>query len=564
MKITSFRALAIFAGAIGMALSFVTPHSALLPVALGAATSSAPVAPQSAPISAATAAMPAPPGSAVVLEIKGAIGPATSRYVVRGIEAAQKAGSRLVILEVDTPGGLDTSMRDIIRAILASSVPVATYVAPSGALAASAGTYILYASHIAAMAPATNLGAATPVSIGGGSEPEPAPAPEPNPSPELNPAPSPDPAPNPTARNPTPAPNPIETPNSTTAGNQSAARNPTPPSNSTAARNQSATQNQPAAKNPASSPAQSAPAAAPKPPVFPTPATAMERKVINDAVAYIRGLAELRGRNADWAEAAVRGAASLPASAALQQNVIDVIAQDIPDLLSRINGREVKLANRTVKLVTTNLTVERAKPDWRTELLAVITEPMVAYGLMLIGIYGLLLEGYNPGVMLPGVTGVICLLVALFAFQILSVNYAGLALVALGVGMMIAEFFFPTFGSLGLGGLIAFVVGSLILFDTEVPGMNVALPMIAGVATVGGLVIVGIAYIAARSMRRPVVTGVQGMVGDRAEVIQSFAGTGRVRYRGELWKAHSEVELRPGQMARIVKVDGLTLWVEPL
>jgi membrane-bound serine protease (ClpP class) len=495
MKTTSFRALAIIAGAIGMALSFVTPAT---------------------PTSAQ-------PGSAVVLEIKGAIGPATSRYVVRGIEAAQKAGSRLVILEVDTPGGLDTSMRDIIRAILASSVPVATYVAPSGARAASAGTYILYASHIAAMAPATNLGAATPVSIGGESAPEPTPTPEPVPSPESNPT---------AAPNPTPAPNP------------------------TAARNH-------APQNPTSTPTQSEPPATPRPPVFPQPATAMERKVINDAVAYIRGLAELRGRNADWAESAVRGAASLPASVALQQNVIDVIAQDIPDLLSRINGREVKLANRTVRLATSNLVVERAKPDWRTELLAVITEPMVAYGLMLVGIYGLLLEGYNPGVMLPGVTGVICLLVALFAFQILSVNYAGLALVALGVGMMIAEFFFPTFGSLGLGGLIAFVVGSLILFDSEVPGMSIALPMIAGVATVGGLVIVGIAYIAARSMRRPVVTGVQGMVGDRAEVIQSSAGTGRVRYRGELWKARSEVELQPGQMARIVKVDGLTLWVEP-
>lgn len=492
MKTTSFRALAIIAGAIGMALTLVMPHSALVPVALGAVT---PASPASA--------------SAVVLEIKGAIGPATSHYVVHGIEAAEKAGSRLVILEVDTPGGLDTSMRDIIRAILASSVPVATYVAPSGARAASAGTYILYASHIAAMAPATNLGAATPVSIGGESSPEPTPAPEPGSAPSAKPE-----------SNSTPAQKPIVAP------------------------------------NPTSGPT--------KLPTFPVPATAMERKVINDAVAYIRGLAELRGRNADWGEAAVRGAASLPASAALQQNVIDVIAQDIPDLLSKINGREVKVANQTLKLATGNLVVQRMKPDWRTEFLAVITEPWVAYGLMLVGIYGLLLEGYNPGVMLPGVTGTICLLIALFAFQVLSVNYAGLALVALGVGMMIAEFFFPTFGSLGLGGLIAFVVGSLILFDTETPGMNIALPMIAGVAAVGGLVIVGIAYVAARSMRRPVVTGVQGMMGDRAEVIQAFNGSGRVRYRGELWKAHSEVELQPGQMARIVKVDGLTLWVEPL
>ena len=291
----------------------------------------------------------------------------------------------------------------------------------------------------------------------------------------------------------------------------------------------------------------------------------MERKVINDAVAYIRGLAELRGRNADWAEKAVRGAASLSSTAALQQKVIDVVARDIPDLLTQIDGREVKMGDHALKLATRDLGVQRVKPDWRTELLAVITNPTVAYGLMLIGIYGLLLEGYNPGVMLPGVAGTICLLLALFAFQILSVNYAGLALVALGVGMIIAEFFFPTFGSLGLGGLIAFVVGSLILFDTDVPGMNVALPLIAAIATVGGLVIVGIAYIAARSMRRPVVTGVQGMIGDDAEVLQDFtgAGSGRVRYRGELWNARSNVGLQAGQIARIVKVEGLTLWVEP-
>ena len=289
----------------------------------------------------------------------------------------------------------------------------------------------------------------------------------------------------------------------------------------------------------------------------------MERKVINDAVAYIRGLAELRGRNADWAERAVRGAASLSATAALQQKVIDVVARDIPDLLTQIDGREVKIGDRPIKLATRDLAIQHVKPDWRTELLAIITHPTVAYGLMLIGIYGLLLEGYNPGVMLPGVAGTICLLVALFAFQILSVNYAGLALVALGVGMIIAEFFFPTFGSLGLGGLIAFVVGSLILFDTDVPGMNVALPLIAAIATVGGLIVLGIAYIAARSMRRPVVTGVQGMIGDSAEVLQGFTGTGRVRYRGELWNAHSDTELSTGQMARIVKVEGLTLWVEP-
>ena len=439
-------------------------------------------------------AEPVTGSAAVVLEINGPIGPATSRYVVRGLESAHRSGSRLVILEIDTPGGLDSAMRDIIRAILASPIPVVSYVFPPGARAASAGTYILYASHIAAMAPATNLGAATPVSIGG--EPEPAPRPAPLPE-------------------------------------------------------------KPPVKHPGGAPGGDAA------PASPAATTAMERKVVNDAVAYIRGLAELRGRNADWAEQAVRGAASLPASAALQQKVVDVIARDLPDLLAQIDGREVRIDTRTVKLATRDLAVARMKPDWRTQLLAVITNPTVAYGLMLIGIYGLLLEGYNPGAVLPGVVGTISLLVALFAFQILSVNYAGLALVALGIGMIIAEFFFPTFGSLGLGGLIAFVVGSLILFDTDVPGMNIGLPLIGAVATVGGLVVVGIVYLATRSMRRPVVTGVQGMVGEQAEVVEDFTGKGRVRYGGELWNARSNAPLHAGQTARIVKVEGLTLWVEP-
>ncbi|HYL71281.1 MAG TPA: nodulation protein NfeD, partial [Candidatus Dormibacteraeota bacterium] len=315
-------------------------------------------------------------GSAAVLEITGAIGPATSRYVVKGLEAARQNGSRVVVLELDTPGGLDSAMREIIQAILASPVPVVSYVTPSGARAASAGTYILYASHVAAMAPATNLGAATPVSIGGGEEPS-------------APIPSPD---------------------------------------------KPADKAQDKAEHDATKP--------PAPPVIASPpaGSAMERKVVNDAVAYIRGLAELRGRNADWAEQAVRGAASLSANAALEQKVIDLIAPDLHALLTRLDGREVKLGERSIKLATRGLTVERMQPDWRTRLLAVITHPTVAYGLMLIGIWGLLLEGYNPGAVLPGVAGSISLLIALFAFQILSVNYAGLALVVLGTAMIISEF----------------------------------------------------------------------------------------------------------------------------
>jgi membrane-bound serine protease (ClpP class) len=290
----------------------------------------------------------------------------------------------------------------------------------------------------------------------------------------------------------------------------------------------------------------------------------MERKILNDAVAYIRGLAELRGRNADWAEQAVRGAASLSASAALKQNVVDVVARDLPDLLSQIDGREVRIGNNVLKLATRDLAITNLKPDWRVELLSVITNPTIAYGLLLIGIYGLLFEGYNPGAVFPGVVGAVALLIALFAFQILSVNYAGLALVALGVGMIVAEFFFPTFGSLGLGGLIAFIVGSLILFDTDIPGMNIGLPVIAAVATVGGLAIVAMAWIASRSLRRPVVTGVQTMVGENAEVLETFIGKGRVRYGGEIWNAVSSSAVRAGQIVRITRIDGLTVWVEPV
>jgi membrane-bound serine protease (ClpP class) len=446
----------------------------------------APVAP------AAPAAPAAAAGTATVLSIQGAIGPATARYVVHGIAAAHAGGSRLVVLELDTPGGLDSAMRDIIQAILASDVPVASYVTPQGARAASAGTYILYASHIAAMAPATNLGAATPVPIGGESPAAPAPLPGAGDAPKPGGA-----------------------------------------------------------------------AAPPKPAEETPPGGAMERKVVNDAVAYIRSLAELRGRNAEWAESAVRGAASLSATQALHEKVIDLIAQDVPDLLTRIDGREVRVADRTVKLATRSLTVVQVRPDWRTQLLAVITHPTVAYGLMLIGIWGLLLEGYNPGAVLPGVAGSICLLIALFAFQVLSVNYAGLALVAVGVGMIVAEFFFPTYGSLGIGGLIAFVVGSLILFDSDAPGMQVGRSLIAAIATVGGLIIAGIVYLATRAMRRPVTTGAQAMVGESAEVVADFSGRGRVRYGGELWNARSAAALRAGEQARIVKVEGLTLWVEP-
>ena len=438
-------------------------------------------------------------GAATLIELNGPIGPAMSRYIERSLLDAQNQHSPVIIVQMDTPGGLDTSMRDIIKAILASPVPVVSYVAPSGARAASAGTYILYASHLAAMAPATNLGAATPISIGG----EPPGAAPPSAAPELPPAPS----------------------------------STTPPGNSAGANKQ--------------------------PAPAPSPATASERKAVNDAVAYIRGLAQLRARNADWAESAVRGAASLSAQDALAQHVIEIIAKDVPDLLQQLDGRKVQVAQHEVVLHTKGLAVTRIAPDWRARFLMVLTHPTIAYGLLLIGIYGLLLEGYNPGAVLPGVVGALSLILALYAFQLLAVNFAGLALIALGAGLIILEFFMPAFGSLGIGGLAAFVIGSIILFDNHAQGLQVALPVIVGIAISGALVIATIAWLAARARRRPVTTGAEAMIGGLVEVIAEGREQCVVRYGGELWNAQTVSPLHAGQQARIVKVAGLTLWIEP-
>jgi membrane-bound serine protease (ClpP class) len=442
-------------------------------------------------------------GSALLLRIDGPIGPAISHYISVGLDRARDEGYALVILQMDTPGGLDTSMRDIIKDILASPVPVVTFVAPNGARAASAGTYILYASHVAAMAPATNLGSATPVQIGG----------EPTPSP-IGP----------------------EKPDQDESKEDK--------------------QDQDKDEDKGKTPEVTKPARVPD--------SAMERKVINDAVGYIRGLAELRGRNADWAEKAVREGANLQASAALDQKVIDLIAEDTADLLIKLDGRVLKLGASEQKLATRNLTIEKLEPDWRTELLAVLTNPTIAYGLLLIGIYGLLFEGYNPGAVLPGVAGAICLLLALFAFQILPVNYAGLALIVLGTMLVVAEAFVPSFGTLGVGGVIAFIIGSIMLFDTNVPGFEIALPLIGGVATAAALVLAGSVWLFNRARTRPVVTGAEQIVGTQAEALADFTETGTVRLGGEIWNARTNAPVRAGQRVRVVRMEGLLLHVEPV
>lgn len=421
-----------------------------------------------------------------LLTIDGAIGPATSSYLRRGIENAGEADAALIVIEMDTPGGLDSSMRDIIRAILASPVPVATFVHPQGARAASAGTYILYASHVAAMAPATNLGAATPVAIGG-----PGPA---------------------------------------------------------------GTGDEDDEDEEATSPAERAGDAM----------SASERKAVEDAVAYIRSLAEQRGRNAEWAESAVRTGASLSARAALEQDVIDFVAGDLADLMAQLDGHTVSIDGRDIVLATAGRTVERVDPDWRTRLLAVITNPTVAYMLMLLGIYGLIFEGYNPGAIVPGVVGAIALLLALYALQLLPVNYAGMALIVLAVILMIAEFLMPSFGALGIGGIIAFVIGSVILIDTDVPGFGVSMPLILSLSTSGALALLGIIWLAMKSRLRPIVSGAEEMSQTIAEAIGDFDLEGPVWVHGERWRARSTAPVRKGQKLRVTRMEGLLLHVEPI
>ncbi|AIL59404.1 NfeD family protein [Pseudomonas alkylphenolica] len=425
----------------------------------------------------------APGQSVLVLSINDAIGPASADYLIRGLHQAETDQAQLVVIRLDTPGGLDSSMREIIKAILASPVPVASFVAPSGARAASAGTYILYASHVAAMAPGTNLGAATPVQIGGlpGTPKDPG-APPAAPTGDKQPAPS--------------------------------------------------------------------------------EQDTLTRKQVNDAAAYIRSLAQMRGRNADWAEQAVREAVSLPASEALRLKVIDQIANDLPDLLRQLDGKSLEVAGKTVQLQTAAAPLTERQPDWRTRLLAVITNPSVALILIMIGVYGLMFEFMSPGSGVGGVIGGICLLLALYALQLLPVSYAGAALILLGVAFMIAEAFMPSFGVVGFGGIVAFVVGAVILMDTDVPGFGIPLPLILFLALFSALLLGGVLGMAMKARKRALVSGDAGLVGSLATVMavnDSDPYIGSVQVQGEQWQAYSQTPLQVGQHVRVISRKGVLL-----
>lgn len=435
------------------------------------------------------------PASALMLTWEGAIGPASADYLSRSLADARDEGHDLVILRLDTPGGLDSSMRRMIREILASPVPVATWVWPRGARAASAGTYLLYASHVAAMAPGTTLGAATPVRVGArvalqsnGESPEPV-----TEEPEA------------------------EAPEEEDEGSSEGVSD------------------------------------------------AMSAKMVEDAVAYIRGLAELHGRNAEWAEKAVREAASLPSTEALAENVVDLIAEDTADLLDQLDGRSVVMERgETLTLSTSNMTIEEQAPDWRAQLLAIISNPNLALVLMMIGIYGLIFEFSNPGALYPGTIGAISLLLGLFSLTILPIDFAGLGLLLLGVALMTAEAFVPSFGALGIGGAVAFALGAAMLFDsTDVPGFEISYWTIGAMTGLSLLLLAVVLRLAARSFRRPVVSGREELIGSGGEVRRWKDTRGRVHVHGEIWQARATAPLTPGQKIRVTALDGLTLTVEP-
>ena len=407
---------------------------------------------------------PSPVGaerSVLLLTIEGGIGPGIAEYVAEGLDRAAAQGAGLVVVRLDTPGGLDAATRRIVQAMLASPVPVAVWVAPRGARAASAGLFILSAAQVAAMAPGTATGAATPVRLGGGG-----------------------------------------------GGDD-----------------------------------------------------ALKAKAVNDAAAYVRGLAEYHGRNPDWLEKAVREAASAPAEEALRLGVVDLVAAELPALLSGMDGRQVRLPSGTAMLETRGLTVRRFDPGWRHRLLAFISDPNIAFLLLMAGAYGLILEAASPGIGLGGVVGGIALVLGLFAVNLLPVDATGLLLMGLGLAMLVAEAFVPAFGVLGFGGLAPLALGGAIAFDFGVPGFRLSPWVLAPSVILSGLLLLVSIRVVWRARGRPVVTGSQGMIGARGRVLSWAGGAGVVLVHGERWAAAAPAALAPGQVVRVLSRRGLRLEV---
>lgn len=442
----------------------------------------------------------------LLTRVEGAIGPATTHQIDEALEAAAARNAAAVVLMMNTPGGLVDATREIIVSILGSPVPVIGYVAPSGAHAASAGTYILYATHAAGMAPATNIGAATPIQMGG----TPGPGGDFPQLPDLG-------------------------------GDKEGGEG---------------TESDGEATEGDGRPAQRAPKSG---------GEALEAKILNDAIAFIRGLAEMRGRNADWAEAAVREAATLTADAALEQNVVEAVAPSVTRLLEAVDGREVEVRDTTMTLRVAGAEVEEVQPSLTTRVLSVVANPNVAFILMLVGVYGLIFEFSNPGGIGPGVIGAICLIIGMYALNQLPLDYAGLALVLLGIAFMVAEVLSPSFGILGIGGLVSFVIGAAMLIDTDMPAYQLSWGVILGSAIVTGLALMLIVGFALRSFRTPVRTGRHALIGEQGTVMDWTGTTGHVWVASERWNATAAgAPPTAGAQVEVTAVDGLTLIVKPV
>ena len=422
-----------------------------------------------------------------VLTIEGAIGPATAHHINQALEKAAEDDVELVVVKLDTPGGLVDSLRAIVQDILSSPVAVCTYVAPNGARAASAGTYLSYASHISAMCPVSNIGSSTPVSM----------SPVPNSVPGI--------------------PGSTDSPDDSEEIDQEE-------TNGT---------------------------------------TAMDQKILEDSVAYIKSLAELRGRNMEWAEKTVREAANLTASEALELNVTDYIAEDLHDLLEQIHGATIEnVAGNTVTLDTSDSTIIEVETDWVYEFLKIITNPNVAYLLLIVGVNAIIIELYNPGLGGAGILGIICLVLGAYALHLLPVNYAGLALLVVGVILFVAEAITPSYGVFGLGGIVAFVTGSLLLYNTDVPAFQISFAVVAAISTVTALLMIFVIRTALKQRKKGPVSGLDGLIGKQARVLEDFADEGRVFAEGETWLATADVPLARNDKVVVREIDGLTLKVE--
>ncbi len=450
----------------------------------------------------AVAQEPEPPRSGVALELNGPVTPANAQYVAREIADASASGKELVLIEIDTPGGLVDSMKTIIKAMLASDTPVVTFVAPKGARSASAGLYIMYAANVSAMAPGTNTGAATPVEVGGPPSDE-------SPFEEEKPAEKNDPAP--------------------ASGEESA-----PAVNPQTDEPQSGTP--PLANN-----------------------DALRAKVINDSVAYIRSLAELRGRNADWAEKAVREAASVTSSEALELGVIDLIAEDRDDLLAKLDGRVVKTPKGEKTLQTRNLTLEEIEPTFIERILGFIADPNVAVILMSLATTGIIIEMWNPGSIFPGALGVLCLILGLYAFQVLPFSWLGAMLMGAGAILIIVEAYAPTFGLAGLTGLGIFAAGLYLVFPE---GFRVSTSLIATIVATAGAFLALILFAIVGSRSHGPMIGAEA-IRRREGVVDDWDGKeGWVIIEGERWRARSDRPLSPGDRVKVIEIDGLVLVVK--